>query len=93
MIALPGLTPTLPLITLGPVLVTVEPANTPKLVAVPRLGACAWLGEIMPTASPATEVDAVTKARNATPARSRRANTEYNDFILIIPPDRNSQRG
>ena len=46
MIALPGLTPTSPLITVEPVLVTVEPARTPKLPAVPRDGACAWLGEV-----------------------------------------------
>ena len=31
MTALPGLTPTFPLIDGGPVLVTVEPARTPKL--------------------------------------------------------------
>lgn len=35
-IAVPGLTPTSPLMALGPVLVTVEPANTAKLPAVPR---------------------------------------------------------
>src|ERR1700730_6804259 len=34
--ALPGLTPTLPLTVVAPVLVTVEPARTPKLCAVPR---------------------------------------------------------
>jgi hypothetical protein len=34
--ALPGLTPRSPLMTLGPVLVTVVPARTPKLPAVPR---------------------------------------------------------
>ena len=37
MTAEPGQAPTLPLITLEPVLVTVEPASTPKLPAVPRL--------------------------------------------------------
>ena len=37
MIAVPGQTPTLPVMTLEPVLVTVEPARTPKLPAVPRL--------------------------------------------------------
>jgi hypothetical protein len=35
------------LITVEPVLVTVEPARTAKLAAVPRDGACcAWLGEV-----------------------------------------------
>ena len=36
MTAVPGLTPRSPLIALGPVLVTVEPASTAKLSAVPR---------------------------------------------------------
>src|SRR3984893_17897092 len=45
LIAAPGLTPTFPLITVEPVLVTVEPAKSAKLAAVPRDGACAWLGE------------------------------------------------
>ncbi len=36
MTAEPGETPTLPLITEGPVLVTVCPASTEKLVASPR---------------------------------------------------------
>jgi len=35
-IAVPGLTPRSPLIVLGPVLVTVDPASTAKLAAVPR---------------------------------------------------------
>jgi hypothetical protein len=35
-IAVPGLTPRSPLIVLGPVLVTVDPASTAKLPAVPR---------------------------------------------------------
>ena len=39
--ALPGLTPRFPLIMLGPVLVTVVAAKTPKLPAVPRPGAVA----------------------------------------------------
>jgi hypothetical protein len=34
-IAAPGLTPRFPVITLGPVLVTVEPPRTAKLWAVP----------------------------------------------------------
>src|ERR1019366_340238 len=34
----PGSSPRLPVITLGPVLVTVEPARTVKLRAVPRFG-------------------------------------------------------
>src|ERR1700722_11084146 len=36
--AVPGLTPTLPLMTLGPVLVTACPARTAKLLSVPRGG-------------------------------------------------------
>ncbi len=44
MIAVPGLTPRSPLITDGPVLVTVEPASTAKLPAVPSgtTVAAAW---------------------------------------------------
>src|SRR5436305_4759117 len=34
--ALPGLTPTLPLTVVAPVLVTVDPPRTPKFCAVPR---------------------------------------------------------
>src|ERR1700709_410714 len=34
--ALPGLTPTLPLTVVAPVLVTVDPPSTPKFCAVPR---------------------------------------------------------
>ena len=41
MIAEPGETPTLPLITDEPVLVTVEPPRTAKLAAVPKGGAIA----------------------------------------------------
>jgi hypothetical protein len=37
----PGLTPRFPVITLGPVLVTVLPPRTAKLLAVPRSGAVA----------------------------------------------------
>src|SRR3954465_12057355 len=37
--AVPGLTPRSPVMTLGPVLVTVEPPSTAKLCAVPRDGA------------------------------------------------------
>jgi len=40
-IALPGLTPRFPLITVGPVLVTVELARTAKDAAVPSDGAVA----------------------------------------------------
>jgi hypothetical protein len=39
--ALPGLRPRSPVITLGPVLVTVVPARTAKLSSVPRFGAVA----------------------------------------------------
>ena len=39
---MPGLTPRSPVTEVGPVLVTVEPARTAKLVAVPRpTGGCA----------------------------------------------------
>jgi hypothetical protein len=37
----PGLSPPSPTTTVAPVVVMVEPANTAKLVAVPRLGAVA----------------------------------------------------
>jgi hypothetical protein len=40
-IAVPGLTPKSPVTTVAPVLVTVEPAKTAKLAAVPRFGAVA----------------------------------------------------
>jgi hypothetical protein len=36
MIAVPGLTPTLPTIVVGPVLVTVEPAKTANVDAEPN---------------------------------------------------------
>jgi hypothetical protein len=39
--ALPGDTPRLPVTTLGPVLVTVDPPRTAKLAAVPSVGAVA----------------------------------------------------
>lgn len=41
MTAEPGDRPKSPLITVGPVLVTVEPPRTPKLAAAPRVGATA----------------------------------------------------
>jgi hypothetical protein len=44
MIALPGETPTLPAITVAPEFVTVEPAQTAKLAAVPR-DTLAWAKE------------------------------------------------
>src|SRR5947209_19445571 len=43
---MPGETPTLPVMTLAPVLVTVEPPRTAKLPAVPRL-TCASADEEM----------------------------------------------
>ncbi len=46
-IAVPGLTPRSPLMTLAPVLVTALPASTPKLPAVPR--------PTVATAAPATD--------------------------------------
>lgn len=45
MIEVPGETPTLPVTTVGPVLVTAEPAKTPKLAAVPNDTFCAHAGE------------------------------------------------
>ena len=56
----------------------------PEACRGPQIGACAWLGDVTAT-SPATEVDAATKARQATPAWSRRANAEYSDFISLSP--------
>src|ERR1017187_8667186 len=45
--ALPGLTPTSPLMVVGPVLVTVEPARTAKLTKVlPRIGSAKALGAV-----------------------------------------------
>lgn len=48
MIEVPGLTPRSPVMTLGPVLVTVEAPRTAKLCAVPKEGAicarAAWIG-------------------------------------------------
>ncbi len=50
--AVPGLTPTFPVTTLDPVLVTVEPASTAKLCAEPREGAvCANTGDAEPTSA------------------------------------------
>jgi len=46
--ALPGETPRSPLILLTPVLVTVEPARTAKLAAVPSDGALACNGLACP---------------------------------------------
>jgi len=40
-IAVPGLTPRSPVMTVGPVLVTVDAPNTAKLCAVPNDGAIA----------------------------------------------------
>ena len=40
--AVPGLTPRSPLMLLGPVLVTVVPARTAKLAAVPRSTGAVW---------------------------------------------------
>ena len=47
MIAVPGLTPRSPLITVEPVLVTVEPPRTPKSPAVNKsMVVCAWPGDV-----------------------------------------------
>ena len=40
--AVPGATPKSPVTTVGPVFVTVEPARTAKLCAVPSEGAVPW---------------------------------------------------
>jgi hypothetical protein len=59
-IAEPGATPTLRSTVVGPVLVTVEPASTPKLPAVPRgtgvATASARVGDIAITAAAITAV-------------------------------------
>jgi hypothetical protein len=44
----------LPSITVGPVLVTVDPARTAKLPAVPSDGACARAGDVGAAARPIT---------------------------------------
>ena len=54
--AVPGMTPRSPLIVVGPVLVTVWPARTPKLSAVPRpTGGCAASAALVRSARAATE--------------------------------------
>ncbi len=64
--AVPGLTPTSPLMTEGPVLVTVDPARTAKLSAVPRptVGSAAAAG---PT--PTTVIVSATAVTTLTAAR------------------------
>ncbi|GAA1315791.1 hypothetical protein GCM10009610_38560 [Pseudonocardia xinjiangensis] len=73
-IADPGLTPTSPEMTEGPVLVTVEPASTAKDVAVPNpTGAwadCADAGDIPATPTMSTMTAAVPTARTA-PSEAR----------------------
>jgi hypothetical protein len=68
--ALPGLTPRSPPMVLGPVLVTVEPASTAKLVAVPRpTGAWAALARGAPVSTSAND------AVSSTPRTPRGART------------------
>jgi hypothetical protein len=61
----PGLTPRFPLIWLGPVLVTVDPARTAKLPAVPR-----------PTGATAAPAGWVTANKAMAPAATEHAATE-----------------
>jgi hypothetical protein len=71
-IALPGLTPRSPLRMLGPVLVTVVPANTAKLLAVPRpTGA---------TAAPALGCVAISRMIAAASAR----NTPSQERLTVL---------
>jgi hypothetical protein len=86
-IAVPGLTPKSPLMTLGPVLVTVVPARTAKLLAVPRsTGACAAL------ALDCRATNMATPTMHATPAAKQEstkvlrddAPTKKVDFIWRI---------
>src|ERR1700676_4084054 len=85
-IAEPGLTPTFPLITVEPVLVTVEPARTPKLPAVNRDGACAWLGEVRAVAPirPSTATAPRTPARFSDDVRTN-AGVKENLLIRLLP--------
>src|SRR5579859_4064660 len=78
--AVPGLTPRSPVITLGPVLVTVLPARTANDDAVPRLTGAGWL------ARPATEAPAVVRAK-ALETRNTPAS------IMVIKPGRCFLRG
>src|SRR3984893_1994894 len=92
-IAVPGLTPTSPLITVEPVLVTVEPARTPKLPAVSRGGACAWLGEVRVVAPirPSTAAAPRTPARFCDDVRTH-AGANENLLIFPLPPGSASAR-
>src|ERR1700712_4213305 len=65
--AVPGLRPRLPSRTVGPVLVTVEPASTAKFAAVPRSGACAWLCEPSTMTRPIAAQDAAKRRRKTAP--------------------------
>ena len=71
--AVPGLTPRSPLMTVGPVLVTVEPASTAKLAAVRRLtdGTAAAAGR-MPTATAMRATRGRTRTRVQRRLTSRR---------------------
>ena len=75
MTAAPGLTPRLPLMALAPVLVTVEPASTAKLAAVPRpTGAWAALARgasVKTTANDTASTPSTASGATAAPERRR----------------------
>ena len=85
MIAVPGLTPKSPVTTVGPVLVTAEPASTEKLAAVPRLGAVANV-ELFGAASGTGELfgrySYADKAGTASGTMSRAAGIAIQDLIF-----------
>lgn len=62
-LALPGLRPRLPVITVGPVLVIVCPARTVKLRAVPSLG---WVAANAAAGQVATAIPVIRTSREAT---------------------------
>ena len=72
--AVPGLTPKSPVMTVGPVFVAAEPPSTAKLCAVPSVGAvCAnavWSGAVIKSA-----------VRN--PMTTNFANKPLNDFFIL----------
>ena len=73
MTALPGLTPRSPLMVLGPVLVTVEPASTAKLVAVPRpTGAWAAFARGAPVSTSANDTASTPRTPRGARAAVRR---------------------
>lgn len=74
--AKPGLTPRSPMITVGPVLVTVDDPSTAKLSTVPRVGAVAAL------AKPLT----ISSTSRAAPRMAKRERVLF-FLISCLPPD------